>query len=62
MELDIFFLRDKVINKSLIVQHLPTEDQVVDMLTKPLSISKFLVLKDKLGVVDKAVVTKTSCI
>lgn len=62
MELDIFFLRDKVINKSLIVPHLPTEDQVVDMLTKPLSISKFLVLKDKLGVVDKAVVTKTSCI
>lgn len=54
MELDIFFLREKVISKSLIVQHLPAEDQIADLLTKPLSALRFLALRDKLRVVDKA--------
>jgi hypothetical protein len=33
MELDIFFVREKVINKSLVVTHVPAQDQWADILT-----------------------------
>lgn len=52
-ELDIFFLREKVMSKTLIVQHLPATDQVAYLLTKPLSANRFLTLKQQLRVVDK---------
>lgn len=54
MELDIFFLREKVLSKSLIVKHIPAFDQYADLLTKPLSPLKFLQLGDKLKVQDKS--------
>ena len=53
MELDIFFAREKVLNKSLTVAHVPAQDQWADALTKPLSALKFLPLRDKLRVVNK---------
>jgi histone deacetylase 1/2 len=53
MELDIFFVREKVINKDLLVSHVPAQDQWADILTKPLSASRFTVLRDKLRVFDK---------
>jgi histone deacetylase 1/2 len=53
MELDIFFVREKVINKDLIVSHVPAQDQWADTLTKPLSASRFLTLRDKLKVFSK---------
>jgi len=52
MELDIIFLIEKVISKSLIVSHIPTHQQWADILTKPLSASRFLELRDKLRVLD----------
>lgn len=53
MELDIFFVRDKVINKSLIVTHVPSLDQVADIFTKALSPTRFAALASNLKVVDK---------
>lgn len=53
MELDIFFVRDKVLSKNLIVKHVPAQDQWADLLTKPLSAVKFLPLRDKLRVINK---------
>ncbi|KAK2373624.1 putative mitochondrial protein [Trifolium repens] len=53
MELDIFFVREKVLNRSLIVSHVPAQDQWADVLTKPLSAAKFCALRDKLRVYDK---------
>jgi histone deacetylase 1/2 len=56
MEIDLFFVREKVISKQLSVLHVPGTDQWADILTKPLSSAKFLELKPKLKVaaaVDK---------
>nr|KYP52261.1 Copia protein [Cajanus cajan] len=50
MEHDIFFVREKVLNKSLIVSYVPTQAQVADILTKPLSKVQFYSFRDKLKV------------
>lgn len=51
MELDIHFVRKKVLSKALTVIHVPSADQLADSLTKPLSSSKFNLLRTKLNVV-----------
>ena len=52
MELDIFFVREKVLDRSLIVSHIPATDQVADILTKSLSQARFCILRHKLNVID----------
>ena len=52
MELDIFFVREKVLSKNLLVSHVPASLQWADILTKPLSTSRFLELRTKLRVTD----------
>nr|KYP42259.1 Copia protein [Cajanus cajan] len=54
MELDIFFVREKVLNKSLIVSYVPTQAQVADILTKPLSKVQFCSFRDKLKVLGSS--------
>lgn len=54
MELDIFFVREKFLSKDLVVSHIPSQEQVADIMTKPLSTSRFLSLRDKFNVVDCA--------
>ncbi|KAL6332879.1 hypothetical protein AAG906_019391 [Vitis piasezkii] len=39
MELDLYFVREKVMERKLVVNHVPAEDQIADVLTKPLSFS-----------------------
>lgn len=50
IELDIHFVRDKVLEGKLKIQYIPSSDQTADLMTKPLSQTRFLLLKDKLGV------------
>lgn len=47
IEIDVHFVRDKVLKQELDVRYISSEDQLADMLTKPLSIARFqsLVLK-----------------
>jgi len=50
MEIDLFFVREKVLAKQLSVVHIPGTDQWADVLTKPLSTAKFLLMRSKLNV------------
>lgn len=51
IELDIHFVRDKVLNKSLEVRYVPSNDQIADCMTKGLTNHRFHFLIDKLGIV-----------
>ena len=53
-ELDLHFVRDRVQHKQLLVVHLPSQFQIADVLTKPLSGTMFQKFKDKLRVVDNS--------
>lgn len=50
MEIDLFFVREKVISKSLHVTHIPGCDQKADEFTKPLSSANLLEFREKLNV------------
>ena len=52
VEMDLYFVREKVARKLLQVKHVPTLDQIADILTKPISSSQFFNLRDKLTVVN----------
>ena len=52
VEMDLYFVREKVARKLLQVKHVPTLDQIEDILTKPISSSQFFNLQDKLTVVN----------
>lgn len=56
VELDIYFVRDLVLQKRLRICHLPTSAQVADIFTKPLSAVHFLPLRSKLNVVDSTTI------
>ncbi|KAK9157462.1 hypothetical protein Scep_004036 [Stephania cephalantha] len=51
IEIDIHFVRDKVLQGDLSVQYVPTHDQIADCFTKALSTSRFHELRIKLGVI-----------
>ncbi|MCI11158.1 retrovirus-related Pol polyprotein from transposon TNT 1-94 [Trifolium medium] len=50
IELDIHFVREKVLTKQLHVLHVPATDQLADPLTKPLSPSNYGTIRAKLKV------------
>ena len=52
VELDLFFVREKVMRKEIEVRHIPASAQVADVLTKPISSALFLSWRDKLRVED----------
>ena len=50
IEIDLYFVRDKVLQRQLEVRHVPAIDQTADVLTKPISSLQFPVLRSKLRV------------
>ncbi|KAK2412680.1 putative mitochondrial protein [Trifolium repens] len=50
LELDIHFVREKVLSKKLLVLHVPGCDQLADPLTKPLSPAHYAAIRTKLKV------------
>ena len=53
IEICYHFIRDMVQRGALKVQYISTDEQVADVLTKPLSRVKFELFQDKLGIVRK---------
>lgn len=59
IELDLFYVREKVLKKEIFVCHISSENQVADIMTKPLSQSWFCTLRNELKVkVDEEEVVK----
>ena len=52
VELDIHFVRDKVLAKELDVHYVPSLHQLADGLTKPLPETHFCDIRSKLGVIS----------
>jgi hypothetical protein len=50
MELDIHFVREKVLSKQLHILHVPATDQLADPLTKPLPPTNYATIRSKLKV------------
>ena len=52
IQIDLHFVRDLVQKGSLQVHHVHTQDQLVDLLTKPLSRQRTELLRTKIGLAD----------
>jgi len=61
IEIRYHFIRDRVEKGVVKLQYVPTNGQVVDILTKGLSKGKFEYFREKLGVVENPFVTKREC-
>ncbi|RVW20916.1 Retrovirus-related Pol polyprotein from transposon RE2 [Vitis vinifera] len=55
IEMDLHFIRDHVLRKQLVIQYLPSAEQVADIFTKHISSSQFLSFRTKLSVVPSPV-------
>lgn len=51
VEIDLHFIRDKVLNKEIVIGYVPSFEQPVDIFTKPLSRTRFDALCGKLKVI-----------
>ena len=51
VELDLYFVRDKVVRRQIEVKHVPASAQVADVLTKAISSSQFSDFRSKLTVI-----------
>jgi hypothetical protein len=52
IEIKYYFIRDKVQEGEVKLQYIPTNEQTIDILTKPLSRIKFAYFREKMGIVE----------
>ncbi|KAH9768735.1 retrovirus-related pol polyprotein from transposon RE1 [Citrus sinensis] len=50
IEIDLHFIRDKVLAGDLKILYIPSAEQIADIMTKPLNSSQFIYLRNKLNV------------
>ena len=61
IEMRYHFIRDLVQRGALKLQYIHTDEQIADILTKPLTASKFMHFCDKIGMVENASLAKREC-
>ena len=61
IEMRYHFLRDMVQKDAIRLQYIPTDEQIDDVFTKPLSATKFAYFRDKLGMTENASLTEREC-
>ena len=54
IEMRYHFIRDLMQRGALKLQYIRTDEQIANILTKPLSTSKFIYFRDKLGMAENA--------
>jgi len=60
LEIDIHFVRDLVQKDVLRISHISSKDQVVDLLTKPLSKNQFQLNRSKIGLLNGSSILRGS--
>ena len=61
IEMRYHFIRDLVQRGALKLQYIHTDEQIANILTKPLLASKFVNFRDKLGMAENASLTEREC-
>jgi hypothetical protein len=61
VEIKYHSIRDIVQRKAVQVEYLPTDEQITDVLTKPLARSKFVYFCDKLGMTENVPLAEREC-
>jgi hypothetical protein len=55
------YVRDIVQKNILSIQYVPTAEQTTDNLTMPLSLTKYVYFRDKLGIAENASLAEREC-
>jgi hypothetical protein len=61
IEIKYHFIQDMVHKGAVNLQHISTNEQITDILTKPLSKEKFEYFRDKLGMMHIVSLTEREC-
>jgi hypothetical protein len=61
IEMRYHYVRDMVQKNVLSIQYVSTTEQTTNILTKPLSLAKFVYFRDKLGVAENASLAEREC-
>jgi hypothetical protein len=61
IEMRYHYVRDMVQKNILNIQYVLTTEKIADILTKPLSLTKFVYFRDKLGVAKNASIAEREC-
>ena len=61
IEMKYHFIKDLVQRGTLKLQHIHTDEQIVDILTKPLTTTKFVYFRDKLGITKNTSLAEREC-
>jgi hypothetical protein len=61
VEIKYHYIRDMVQRKAVQVEYLPTDEQITDILTKPLARLKFMYFRDKLGMTENVPLAEREC-
>ena len=61
VEMKYHYVREMVQRHAMQLRYIPTNEQIVDVLTKPLSQGKFVYFRDRLGVVENVSLAEREC-